>query len=131
MRSSYSLLRSFPRKRGSSSFFSWALSRFRGDERNGRPPRSAIRNSLIHPHVLEAEAVVGRVRHDGDVLHIGGPAGALIGIEQDRPRHVFLQLLVDLPNQFLALGGIGLLRLRVEQLLDVLVAVVGVIALRA
>jgi hypothetical protein len=53
------------------------------------------------------------------------------GVEDDRPRHVLLQLLVDLPHQLLALVDVGLLRLLVEQLLDLLVAVVGVVALRA
>ena len=52
-------------------------------------------------------------------------------MEDDRPRDVFLQLPVDLPDQLLALVDVCLFRLLVEQLLDVLVAIVGVIPLRA
>jgi hypothetical protein len=52
-------------------------------------------------------------------------------VEDDRTSDVLLQLLVDLPDQLLALLDIRFLRLLVEQLLDVLVAVVGVVALGA
>src|SRR3954454_23102043 len=97
----------------------------------GTSPAMTETTSLIHPHVLVAEAVVGRVRHDGHVLHVGCPASALVGVIEDRPRNVRLQLLVDLPSELLALGGIDLLGLRIELCLQVLVAVVGVVALGA
>jgi hypothetical protein len=51
-------------------------------------------------------------------------------VEDDRPGDVFLQLFIDVPDQLLAPGDVGLLGLFVEQLLDVLVAVVGVVPLR-
>jgi len=41
-------------------------------------------------------------------------------VEDDRARHVLLQFLVDLPDQFLALGDVDLGGLLVEQLLDFL-----------
>ncbi len=52
-------------------------------------------------------------------------------MEDDRTRDVLLQLLVDLPDQLFALLDIGLFRLLVEQLLDVLVTIVGIVPLRA
>src|SRR5260370_22111717 len=85
---------------------------------------------LIQPHVLVTIAVVGAVHHDGDALYIGLPARALAAVEDDRPGDVFLKLLVDFPNQLLARGETGLLGLLIEQLLDLLVAVIGVVALR-
>src|SRR5664279_6016487 len=86
---------------------------------------------LIQPYVLVAIAVIGAVGHDGDAFDIGLPARRRVGMEDDRPGHVFLKLLVDVPDQLLALGNVGLLGLLVEQLLDLLVAVVGVVAFRA
>src|SRR5262245_32021091 len=52
-------------------------------------------------------------------------------MRDDRPRYVLLQLLVDLPNQLLALFQIRFRRLLVELLLELLVAIVRVIALRS
>jgi hypothetical protein len=85
---------------------------------------------LIEPHVLVAIAVVGAVRHHGDTLHIRLPASAGVGVEDDRTGDVFLKLLVDLPAQLLALCDVDLLRLLVEQLFDLLVAVIGIVPLR-
>src|ERR1700737_158260 len=61
---------------------------------------------------------------------IGVAAGARAGVENDGARPLFLKLLVDLPDQLLALRNIGLHRLLAEQLLDILVAVIGVVPLR-
>ena len=66
----------------------------------------------------------------GEAFHVRLPAGAGADVQDDRPRHVLLQLAVDLPHQLLALLEVGLRRLLVEQLLELLVAVVGVVALR-
>src|SRR5882672_3354423 len=82
---------------------------------------------LIQPHILVAIAVIRAVHHDGDALDVRLPARALAAVEDDRAGDVFLKLLVDFPNQLLALGDVGLLGLLVEQLLDVLVAIVGVV----
>src|SRR6185437_9259103 len=86
---------------------------------------------LVQPHVFVTIAVIGAVHHDRYALDIGLPAGRLAAVEDDRSRDVFLQLLVDLPDELLALADIGLLRLLVKQLLDLLVAVIGVVPLGA
>jgi hypothetical protein len=49
-------------------------------------------------------------------------------MEDDRAGDVFLQFLVDVPHQLLALVDIGLLRLCIEEFFDLLVALVGVVA---
>src|SRR5262245_59725649 len=87
--------------------------------------------SMLEPDVLEAPAVVGAVRHDRDPLHPRRPAGRPARMQDDRSRYVLLQLSVDLPNQLLALFQIRFRRLQVEQLLELLVAIVSVIALRS
>src|SRR6516225_11674198 len=89
------------------------------------------RSLLVQPHVLVTIAIIGAVHHDGDALDIGLPARAPAAVEDDRTSDVLLQLLVDLPDQLLALLDIRFLRLLVEQLFDVLVAVVRVVPLRA
>ena len=85
---------------------------------------------FIQPQILEAVAIVGTVVLNRHVLDEGLPAGAGSGVEQDRPRDVLLEFFVDVPNQLLAFREIGLGRLFIEQLFQVLVAVVGIIALR-
>src|SRR5262249_56214787 len=65
------------------------------------------------------------------VLSRGLPAGPPGAGEEERPPPVLRVLLVDLPDELLALLRVGLLRLLAEQLLQVLVAVVRVVALRA
>src|ERR1022692_645012 len=85
--------------------------------------------SLIQPDVLVAIAVVGAVALDRHVLDVRLPAGAGTGVEQDRPRPILLNLLIDLPDQLFALREIGFGRLLIEQLLQVLVAVMRVVAL--
>ena len=49
----------------------------------------------------------------------------------DRPRRVLLQSPIDVPDQMPALVAVGGLRLLDEPLLDLSVAVAGVVALRA
>src|SRR5437588_470539 len=97
--------------------------------RTGAKPKPA--RSVVEPHVLEAPAVILAVRHDRQVLHARPPAGSRADIVDDRPRDILLQLLVDVPDQLLALLRIGLCRLLGEQLLQVLVAIVGEVAFRA
>src|SRR5579883_3537287 len=85
----------------------------------------------VEPDILEPIAIVGAVDHHGDAVQSGLPAGRRAAIEDDRPRHILLELLVDLPGEALALLAIALHRLRIEQLLDILVAVLRVVALGA
>src|SRR6516225_11759869 len=89
------------------------------------------RSLLVQPHVLVTIAVIRAVHHDGDALDVGLPAGAWAAVEDDRTGDVLLQLLVDHPDQLPALPDVGFLRLLVEQLFDLLVAIAGVVALRA
>src|SRR5262249_52768166 len=74
--------------------------------------------SLVQPYVLVAVAVVGAVDHDRHALDVRLPAGRGAGMQDDRPRHVLLELLVDLPDELLALLDVGLHRLFVEELLE-------------
>src|SRR5882724_4883330 len=96
---------------------------------NRFPLRSKTLWLLVHPDVFVTIAVIGAVGHDGNVLDVRLPAGSGAGVEDDGAGHVFLQFLVDVPDQLLALGDVGLLRLLVEQLFDLLVAIVGVVTL--
>src|SRR5438045_7120628 len=88
--------------------------------------RSAVEPPIFHP-----PAVVLAVDHDRDALQLRLPAGRGAEVVDDRPGTVFLQLLVDLPNQALAFLLIGLLGLPVEHFLQLGIAVAGVVALRA
>src|SRR6516162_8017241 len=104
----------------------------RGQKRTHAVLQMALQRSLlVQPHVLVTIAIIGAVHHDGDALDIGLPARAPAAVEDDRTSDVLLQLLVDLPDQLLALLDIRFLRLLVEQPFDVLVAVVRVVPLRA
>ena len=58
-------------------------------------------------------------------------AGHLARVEDDRPRDVFDQPALDLPDQFLALLRVRLHRLLFDQIIDLGIAVAGVVALRA
>ena len=49
----------------------------------------------------------------------------------DQVRHVGLELALDLPDELEPLGAVELLRLRLDEAIDALVAVVGVVARRA
>ena len=64
-------------------------------------------------------------------LSCGLPACREAVVEQDRPRTVLLQLLVDFPDEAPALLLVPLHRLLIEQLVDFRIAVAGVIAVRA
>ena len=66
-----------------------------------------------------------------EVLHVGPRGEVLLPPAEHRPRHVGLELSLDLPDELQALGPIQLLRLRLDEPVDLLVAVVGVVAGRA
>src|SRR3546814_10119175 len=77
----------------------------------GRPPRSLTRETgrlSVEPDVLVAEAVVGAVRHRGQVLDMRMETGRRPCMEDHRTSGVLLELLVDLPHQLLALLDVGL-----------------------
>src|SRR4051812_1680927 len=69
----------------------------------GRERRGWLSILLVEPGVLEAPAVVDAVDHQRHALDMGLHAGGTARMEHDRPRPVLLQLLVDVPDQLLAL----------------------------
>src|SRR5260221_3957388 len=91
--------------------------------------RSATRHTSglsIEPDVFHAPAVVDAIGHQGDAFDLGPPAAGVATEIQHRAHDVLLQPPVDLPDQALALLLVGLHRLLVDQLVDLLVAVVHV-----
>src|SRR5260370_29235275 len=86
---------------------------------------------FVQPEVFEAPAIVLAVDHDRQPFHLRLPAGRCAEVVNDRTRAVLLQFLVDLPDEFAALLRIGLHRLQRELLFELVVAVTGVVALRA
>src|SRR5205823_8013433 len=86
---------------------------------------------LIEPHVLKPPAVENAVDDQVEALDAGPPAGRGAGVEDDRSRGVARQAPLDLPYQLPPLLGIGLARLPVDQRVDLLVAIAGVVAVRA
>src|SRR6516165_5651416 len=94
-----------------------------------RASYSAEANRLfIEPDVLEARAVIYAVYHADQTLDVGSPAGDAGHIQDVRARILFDQLSLDLPNQLPPLVGVGFLRLPLDQLVNRLVAISGVIA---
>src|SRR6266568_5484829 len=85
----------------------------------------------IQPYILEAPAVVDAVDHHRQPFHLGLAARRADIVKDDRPGSVFLQLLVDLPHQLLALCLVRHRRLFVELLVELGVAVTAVVARRA
>src|SRR5688572_16929682 len=85
----------------------------------------------VEPDVLETPVIVDRI--DGDVhpLDLGMPAGGAATVRDHRTGAILLQLLVDLPHQRAPLLEVGHLRLLVHELLQLGIAVVRVVALRA
>src|SRR3954466_5778776 len=95
------------------------------------PQRSGGRRSAGEPPIFHPPAIVLAVDHDRDALQLRLPAGRGAEVVDDRPGPVFLQLPVDLPNEALAFLLIALLGLPVEHLLQLGIAVAGVVTLRA
>src|SRR5438874_9644093 len=85
---------------------------------------------LIEPHVLKPPAVENAVDDQVEALDARPPAGRGAGVEDDRPRGVAREPPLDLPHQLPPLFGIGLARLPVDQRVDLLVAITGVVAVR-
>src|SRR5271166_5746119 len=105
-----------------------------------RLPRSAIRPApanagpvrrplFVQPQIFEAPAVVLAVDHDRQPFQLGLPAGRGAEVVDDRPGSILLQLLVDLPDELPALALVGFDRLLLEPLLELGVAIAGIVAL--
>src|SRR5437763_7715955 len=86
---------------------------------------------LVEPGVFEPPAVVIAVHHHRVPLEVGLPAGGRHGVEDRRPRSVLRQLLFDLPDEPLTLVVIGFHRLLVDEIVDLLAAIAGVVPLGA
>src|SRR5579871_382342 len=86
-------------------------------------PASPIEPYLFHPPVI-----IDAIDLQLDPLDFRPPASRRPHVVQDRAHDVFLQLAVDLPNELSALLLVGLHRLPVDQLVQLGVAVMRVIA---
>jgi hypothetical protein len=86
---------------------------------------------FVEPGVFEASALVIAVDHHRVPLEIGLPASRQFRIEERRTRCVLGELALDPPDDLLAFADIGLARLLVDQLIDLGIAMAGVIALGA
>src|SRR5215469_14758809 len=104
----------------------------RGEDQTGFGGRAADarRPLLVEPDVFHPPAVVDAVGHCRQSPDIGLPASSAASVIDDGPGALLLQSLVDLPNELPALFLVRLSRLSVEQLLDLAIAVAGVIARR-
>src|SRR5262249_39560421 len=85
---------------------------------------------LVQPDLLHSPVVVERVVRD-QVLHVRPLRETRLAPAHHRPRDVGLELSLDLPDELEPLAPVELLRLRIDQAVDPLVAVVSVIARRA
>ena len=94
-------------------------------EGTGRPNAARL---LVEPDVFKTGAIVNAVDHADQTVDVWPPAGDAGHVQDVRARVFFDQLLLDLPNQLPPLTGVGFLRLPVDQLVNRLVAISGVIA---
>src|ERR1700704_5643767 len=95
-----------------------------------RQQKTRSETLLVQPHIFHPQSVVDAVDHRHVVLHVGLPAGPRAVVIEDRPRDVFGQAPLDVPDQLPALVLVGFHRLLVEQLVDLRVAVAVVVAFR-
>src|SRR6516225_10030387 len=87
--------------------------------------------SVVEPEVFKAPGIVDTIRHRHQPFDLRPRAIGVLQIEQDRAGVVLGQLALDLPHQPLALLNIGFGRLPSDQVVDLGVAIAGVVALRA
>src|SRR5499433_4295561 len=82
---------------------------------------------LVQPYVLHAAVVVERVVGD-QALHVGPLREVFLSPGQHGAGHLRLEAALDLPHEREALAPVQLLRLQIDQLVRLFVAVVGVVA---
>ena len=85
---------------------------------------------FVQPDVIEAPIAIDAVLVMNVALEMGVPAGPRAVVIDDRASHILRQLALDLPDDGLALVDVGLLRLLVEQLVDLRRAVLRVVGFR-
>src|SRR5205823_6425963 len=89
----------------------------------GPGPSPGSFNLTVEPNVFHAIAVEQAVDHDRQSLDVGVPARPLPTVEDDWPRTVLGQRILDRPHQPFALPLIAFDRLLLDQLVDFGVAV--------
>jgi hypothetical protein len=90
---------------------------------------TAFRPSLVQPDVLEPQIVVLAVVVWMEILHVGLPAIAGGRVQDDRARGVFDQEAFDVPDDLPAFLLVELARLGRQQLVDLGIAILRVVAL--
>src|SRR5436190_8817641 len=93
-------------------------------------PVALAHKLLVEPDVFHPVAVVDAVDHGYEPLDIGLRAGPAARIKDDRPSLVLGEFPFNLPHQLLALFPVGLGRLLIDQLVDLRIAIAGVVAHR-
>src|SRR5438874_3464108 len=87
--------------------------------------------TALEPDILHTPAVKQAVGHNCQSLELRLPARREAIMEQDGSSSILLQPLVDFPNKMPALVLIRLHRLSVEQLVDLGIAIRGIVTVRA
>src|SRR6516225_7944258 len=88
------------------------------------------RRLFVEPDVIEAPVVVNRVLVLDMALEVRVPACRSMAMEDDRSCDVLHEDALDSPDEGLALFHVGFLRLLVEQLVDLPIAVLREVRLR-
>src|SRR6202047_1676113 len=91
---------------------------------SGNPRKPVL---VVEPEVFVAVAVVNAVDHNGQALHLRMPASRATRVKDDRTGIVLRQSPFDFPYQLLAFFLVGLHRLSIDQLVDLRIAVAGII----
>src|SRR5262245_66384400 len=89
-----------------------------------------VPNLFVEPDMLETQVVVDRVLVLDMALEVGMPASRSDVMKDDRPRNILDQNAFDVPDHRLAFRRIGLLRLLIQQLVHLGVAVLREVGFR-
>src|SRR5262249_61624886 len=84
----------------------------------------------VDPAILNARIVIDAVRVLAMYLHVRLPAGIGDAVRYDWIGDVLGELAFDCPDELLAQAGVGFLRLGIEELLHLGVAILGEVILR-
>src|SRR6516165_3643234 len=86
---------------------------------------------FVEPQIFHAPAIEDAVDHCRPPLDVGLPAHRAAVVENDRPGAVLGQFALDLPHKLLALLGVGLDRLPIDQLVHLGTTVAVIVQLPA